>query len=375
MRTNQADIAVATPSLMQRTVVVVGVATAALLLLALLWYASQVLLLVFAGVLLAVFLNGTSAWLRDHTPLSYGWALSVVVLMLLAAIALAAALIGPQVATQVNELRAQLPQALGQIEEWLAQYGWTQQVLDQAPSAEELAPSGSNLLRRIGGIFSTTLGALGSFVIILFVGLYMAVNPLLYRDGLLWLVPSARRARLRAILDEVGGALRGWLIGQLVAMATIGTLTTLGLWLLGMPLALTLGLLAALLSFIPNIGPTLALVPALLLALLDGPTQLLWVLALYLGVQALESYLITPLIQQRAIDLPPALLIIAQLLMGVLSGGLGLILAAPLTAAALVLVKRFYVEDVLGDDVDAAVEEVQPPVPQPVPTIASKQTR
>jgi predicted PurR-regulated permease PerM len=359
----------------QRTLVVVGVVIAALLLLALLWYASQVPLLVFAGVLLAIFLNGISGWLRDHTPLRYGWALAVVVLVLFAATASAAALIGPQVGAQVGELREQLPQALGQLEERLAQYGWAQQVLEQAPAPEDLAPGSNSLIERIGGIFSTTLGALGSFVIILFVGLYMAIDPATYREGALRLFPPARRARLRTVLDEVGGALRGWLIGQLVAMATIGTLTTLGLWLLGMPLALTLGLLAALLSFIPNIGPTLALIPALLLALLDGPTQLVWVLALYLGVQALESYLITPLIQQRAIDLPPALLIIAQLLMGVLTGGLGLILAAPLTAAALVLLKRLYVEDVLGDEIEPAAERATPPSPQTVPPVPSEQAR
>ena len=135
-------------------------------------------------------------------------------------------------------------------------------------------------------------------------------------------------------------------------MIIIGVLTAVGLWLLGVPLALTLGLLAALLTFIPNIGPILAVVPAALLALLQSPTRALYVVLLYLGIQTVESYLLTPLMQKRTVSLPPALTIFAQVLMGILVGRIGLVLATPLTAALFVLVKMLYVEDILGDSIE-----------------------
>lgn len=139
-------------------------------------------------------------------------------------------------------------------------------------------------------------------------------------------------------------------------MAVIGVLTTLGLWLLGVPLALTLGILAALLEFIPNFGPILSAVPAVLLALMESPRLALWVILLYLGIQAAESYLITPLVQRRLASLPPVLVIVSQILGGVLFGFLGFALATPLLAFALVLVKRLYIEDRLGDSFEEPIE-------------------
>jgi predicted PurR-regulated permease PerM len=138
----------------------------------------------------------------------------------------------------------------------------------------------------------------------------------------------------------------------MASMIVVGLLTAVGLWALGMPLALTLGLLAALLTFIPNLGPTLAVVPAALLALLQSPTKSLYVILLYLVIQAVESYLLIPLVQRQAVSLPPALTITAQVLLGILVGGFGLVLATPLTAAVMVLVRMLYIEDALGDSVD-----------------------
>jgi predicted PurR-regulated permease PerM len=188
-----------------------------------------------------------------------------------------------------------------------------------------------------------------NFVMVAFIGLYLAIDPGIYRRGLLSLVPLDRRARAAEILAAVGEALRGWLLGQVFAMLVVGVLATIGLWLLGIPLALALGLLAALLGFIPYLGPLAAAVPAVLLALLAGPQQALQVALLYVGIQLLEGYFLTPLVQQRAVHLPPALTISAMVVMGGLLGGLGLALAVPLTAAAIVLVQKLYVEDVLGD--------------------------
>lgn len=167
--------------------------------------------------------------------------------------------------------------------------------------------------------------------------------------GLLKLIPLGYRPRAAEVLDESGSTLRAWLLAKLLEMLLIGVLTTLGLWLLGIQLALVLGLIAGLLSFIPNIGPVLAVIPALLLASLEGGRTVLYVAALYLFIQALESYVFTPWMQQRIVSVPPALTIAVQLLFGLLAGTLGLLLATPLAAVGMVLVRMLYVEDLLGD--------------------------
>jgi predicted PurR-regulated permease PerM len=144
--------------------------------------------------------------------------------------------------------------------------------------------------------------------------------------------------------------LQWWLIAKLIAMVFVGGLTWLGLWLLGIGMPLTLAVLAALLTFIPNLGPIIAAVPAVLIGLLDGPATAVWVVVLYVAIQTIESYILTPLLQQQAVSLPPALTITTQLVMAVFVGGIGLALATPLTVVVLVLVRSLYVQDMLGDE-------------------------
>jgi predicted PurR-regulated permease PerM len=151
------------------------------------------------------------------------------------------------------------------------------------------------------------------------------------------------------VLDDLGHILRRWLLGRLLSMAVVGVMTWIGLALLGIRLALSLAVLAATLAFVPYIGPVLALLPAALLGLLQGPAMAGYVVALYLGVQLVESYLITPLIQRSTVALPPGLILATQVLMGALTGGLGVVLATPMLAALVVLTNRVYVEGVLGD--------------------------
>ncbi|NOT46231.1 MAG: AI-2E family transporter, partial [Acidobacteria bacterium] len=163
------------------------------------------------------------------------------------------------------------------------------------------------------------------------------------------LFPLRRRTRVREILFAISDTLRWWLIGKVGSMIFIGLLTWIGLSILGVPLALTLGLIAGLLSFIPNFGPIISALPALLLAFIESPTTALYVLILYVGVQLIESNVVTPFIERKTVEIPPALTIVFQLALAVLVGGLGLVLATPLLAVLLVVIQMVYVEDVLGD--------------------------
>jgi predicted PurR-regulated permease PerM len=202
------------------------------------------------------------------------------------------------------------------------------------------------------GLLATTFGAITSAFIILFVGLYLSFSPRYYVNGLLHLIPERSRNRADQVFQALDYTLGRWLIGRFIEMLMISVFTYLGLLLLDIPLALMLATLAGILTFIPNIGPVISAIPAILLAFTQSPMTAFYVVLLYVVIQTIESYLITPLIQKRAVSLPPVLTLSSQVVLGSTLGLLGLILATPLTAAALVLVKLIYVENVLGDNAE-----------------------
>ena len=335
----------------------VGIITAIVLILLLMWYAVNVLLLIFAGILLAVFLRGLSDAVSRFTGLPPGWSLAAVILTILLTVGGLTWWLAPSVAEQAAELRRALPESVKQGEAWLAQYGWGRQIIERMPTLDEAMPNGADAFSRVTGVFSTTLSAIANFVIIIFVGIYLAVDGHVYTNGLVRLFPLDKRARAREVLDELGFTLWWWLLGKIAAMIIVGIVTWVGLMILGVPLALTLGLLAGLLDFIPNIGPFLAGIPAVLIALTVSPTTALYVLVFYFVIQSAESYILTPILQHKTVKLPPALTIVAQVLLGVLVGGLGLILASPLAAAVFVLVRMLYIEDTLGEKIVKPSEE------------------
>ncbi|HET6522115.1 MAG TPA: AI-2E family transporter [Geminicoccaceae bacterium] len=336
-----ADRDVADRAFLWRVARALGVAVAIGLALLLLFFGTEVLLLAFAGVLLAVLLRTPADWLSGRTGLPEGISLALVTLLILAAFAAVGWFTVPRLIEQAGQFTERAAQAIETLDGWLRSLG---------VNLQRLVPPVETVLGRLPGIVTTTFGVLGSLFVVVVVAIYMAAHPAMYADGLVRLFPVGRRRRVRALLGELGHTLRRWLAGQLLAMAGVGALTFGGLLLLDVPLAFGLGVLAALLEFVPFIGPIAAAVPALLVALTQDPTTALYVALLYLAIQQAEGYLITPLVQQRAVYLPPVLIILAQILMGVLFGLLGIVLATPLAAVALVLVQRVYVEGILGDD-------------------------
>ncbi len=314
-------------------------------------YVFDVILLLFAGVLLAVFLRGLADLTRRYTKLSEGLSVMLVSLLLLVILGGAIALLAPSVAEQVRHLRDELPRSAQQASAYISQFGWGRTLIEQLPNTDDIKQNvdASSVVSRVGGYFSSTVGALGNFFIVILLAIYLATEPRFYANGLTKLFPKGVRPRVYEVLSAIGETLSWWLIGKVASMIFIGLLTWIGLWILGVPLSLTLGLIAGLLSFIPNFGPIFSAVPAILLGFIDSPIKALYVLILFVIVQIVESNVVTPLIERRTVELPPALTILAQLALGVLIGGLGLVLATPLLAVIMVLVQMVYVQDVLGD--------------------------
>jgi predicted PurR-regulated permease PerM len=286
--------------------------------------------------------------------LSEGMSVLVVSLLLLIIAVGAVALLAPSVGEQIRHLRDEVPKSIEKLRAFVSQYSFGSTILEQIPKQSELAEKlrdldFSSLLTRVGGYFSSTVGALGNIFVMVLLAIYLASEPKFYADGLTKLFPIRSRARVREVLGEIGNTLSWWLIGKTASMLFIGILTWIGLSILGVPLALTLGLIAGLLSFIPNFGPIISAIPAILLAFVDSPISALYVLILFIVVQIIESNLVTPYIERQTVELPPALTVFAQLALSVLIGGVGLILATPILAFVVVLVKTAYIEDVLGD--------------------------
>lgn len=340
-------------SAMPRTAIVV---LGLVLLVLVLWLAADLLLLLFAGVLLAIFLRTLAIWIGGFTRLRVGWSLAIVLVALLGAVTLTSLLFAPRLAEEAQQLTQKLPEAVTQLTDWLRQYSWGQWLLNEMPDSP-VGEGQGQAMARASGAASKLLDLVVAIAIVLFVGIYLAAEPEPYQRGLLRLFPVARRERIGQVMFAAGYTLRWWLFGQILSMLLVGIAMGVGLSIIGVPLAFALGVLAGLLEFIPTLGPPIAVVPAILLALVDDPQKALYVVILYSVVQTLESYLLTPLVQRSAVALPPALTIAAQVFMAWTAGAVGLLVAVPLLAVIKVAVQMLYVEDRLGDDLDLPAEE------------------
>jgi predicted PurR-regulated permease PerM len=322
--------------------------------LALVTFAFHFLLVVFGGVLLAVLLNGAAAQISQRTPLPYRLALILVVLVLIGLGVGFWSIVGPPIIEQAGELQVRIPEALEALEGWLLGFGIGEMLVAEAPGAEEVF---GGVMGHVTGIFTTAFEVVFYSLIVIFIGLYGAARPQVYHDNAIHLVPPRHQERAKEVLSSVAKALRHWFLGQFIAMLAVGILTTVGLMIIGVPLALSLGLIAGVLEFVPYLGPIVAFFPIVLVALLEGPEMALYAGIFFTGVQQLESYVITPLAQQFAVSMPPALLIVGQVFFGLMGGIVGVILATPLLVAVVVVVQLVYVHDVVGDEVTPLGEE------------------
>jgi predicted PurR-regulated permease PerM len=305
------------------------------------WFVWKVLLLAFAGVLLATILSAFTEWVQARTGLRRGLSYAIVIVVLTVLVVAAIWALAPRVIAQTAEISTVLPKAIEHARDTLNQYDWGRYFSSTMDRAVERL----NLASRVGELASALIEAVAGLIVVGVVGFFVALEPRAYERGALEVLPASQRAKAAKIFNEIGYTMRWWVLGQLVPMAVLGIGTMIGLWLLGIPLAFTLGLFTAVMLFVPYAGSVLSAIPAVLIALLQGPMKMVWVIALFSAVHALEGYVVTPLAQRRAVRLPPALTILAQLLMWEVAGLLGVALATPLTAAVIVLVKMLYLHE------------------------------
>lgn len=340
------------------------IAIALVVMVLVLWRIWYALLLAFGAVLFAVFLRHLAQKFHALTRLPVGVSLLAVALGLLGLLVGAGVLAGAAAATELNELGQALRRALGQIEDYLASTSWGGYLLE---TAREQAQGGADLLSSMPGVMFTALDALLAFVIVLFAGFYLAIAPHLYTEGAVRLLPRDRQPRMREVLGMVGQALWLWLLARMAVMVLVAGLTWAGLAIVGVPLALPLALVAGLLEFIPFFGPILAGVPILLVALTVDPATALQAAVLVLVIQQVEGNVLEPLVEQKAVSLPPALILVAAVAFMLLFGPLGAVFASPLLLVAIVAIKKLYMEDALGQPTRVP-EPPAPPSPAPPPS-------
>jgi predicted PurR-regulated permease PerM len=355
-----------------------------------LWVANALVLTAFLGILIGLAVSaGVDRLTRWRLP--RGLSAGLIVITFFGLLVAFGAWMAPTLHDQGVELRRRLPDAVDRVESWVnsrrngfigllfsslagdsrpdsAQGGGAAAPTGRAAAPAAPPPPGtadsirvaSTLRQRLGGqmsrvgnylfpFLSSTLEVVSGLFIIIFLSVYIAVDPAMYRRGIIHLFPHGRRDRVAEVLTAVAAVLRKWLITQLIAMVTIGVVSTIVLAALGVKAAFALGLLSGLLEFIPTVGPIVSSLPAIAMGFLDSPEKALSVAIAYIGIQFLENHLLIPLLMKGGINIPPALTILSQALMAILFGFLGLMCAVPLLAAVITAVKMLYVEDVVGD--------------------------
>jgi predicted PurR-regulated permease PerM len=300
----------------------------------------RVFLLVLAGTLIALIFRGFSDFIQRKTNWKDGICVAISIITILIVFSALFWLIGAKVQSQMAELMETLPKTIETAKEKLNDTTLGKTVIEELSSEKTIKKA----QEFAGGFFKSSFGVFGDLYVVLFIGIFFTVSPKTYTKGIVQLMPIGKQSKAKDVLNKLGEQLRNWLKGKLLSMLIVFILTAIGLAIIGIPLWLVLAFLAGLISFIPNFGPIIALIPAVLLALSQSPEKALIVIGLYMLIQFVESNFITTLIQKKLINMPPALIIIAQLVMGILTGGWGLVLATPITVIVIVLVQQLYIK-------------------------------
>jgi predicted PurR-regulated permease PerM len=332
------------------------------------WAFSATLFLIFAGILLGVALNAVTTLFGRVIDLSHALRLTIVCLVLAGLLSGAIFLGGATIAQQATALSDTIKSQLGNVKDFLGRHGIDSSYLDLGnpspaqsgssasetpagaaahtlPSAGAIASSGGAIVSQTFKLVLGTVSAVGNFFIVLFLGLTFAAQPSVYRKGLLYMVPARQRASATVIVDRIGDTLERWLIAQMITMFAVFLVTWIGLALIGVQSAFILGVQAGLLTFIPTVGALLGGLIVVLASLASGWVAAVSALGLFLGIHVMESYILTPMLQRQALEIPPATLFAFQILLGVVFGVWGLALALPLVAVVKVIIEHFKADE------------------------------
>ena len=328
------------------------------------WQFAGTLFLIFAGVLFGVFLNALTELTGKLVGGPHGLRLALICLVLTSLTIGVAFLGGNTISQQAKALSGTIKTQIVNVKAFLERNGVDTGFLElnttpsaahpeattpvqprNLPSAGEIASGGGAIVSQTLKLILGTIGAVGNFFIVMFLGLAFAAQPSVYRNGLVRMVPRRYRPQADVIVTDTGEMLKRWLLAQLITMMAVFAVTATGLSLIGIPGAFILGIQAGLLAFIPTVGAILGGLIIVLAAIGSGWIAVVSAFVLFLGVHALESYILTPLIQRQAIDIPPATLFAMQILLGIVFGLWGLALALPLMAIGRVVLDHLRGEE------------------------------
>ncbi len=323
----------------KRTMIVVAVVATLLLI----WYLFGVILMVFGAIILAMLLRLGARPLMRWLALPEPIALIVSGLLILGLIGTSGYLFGTQISNQFQDVVQRTTDASANIESSLRGTAAGNYLLNH------MIGGNFSLTDILPGFLKVSTTFLEGVIIVLISGAYLAAEPQLYRRGLIWLFPPNKHARAAEIFDGIAAALHLWLLGQLIEMALIGALTTFAVWIIGVPSPLAIGLIAAIGEFIPYLGPILAAIPAILVALTKSPETALWTLVAYLIIHQIEGQIVAPLIQRHMVAIPPAVMLLGIVTITYLFGAIAIIFAAPIAVVIFTAVNLVYVRDTLGE--------------------------
>lgn len=322
------------------------------ILLWILYQVQRAIMVTFTGLVMAVVLGGLAARLRRILPWKdKAWmhvvSLGIVFLGIMFMLIGFAALIAPDVVRDIQKLEDQIPKAIENVKELPG----IRSFIDndgEGMSSEQVQELSSTITSGIVSVATATISTVTGVVVIIFIALFGAAQPALYRDGVASLFPLNLREKAYGHMDACARALWEWLIGQWLSMVIIAVMVAAALLALGLEYALTLALIAGIFQFVPFLGPIVATVPALFVAMADSPQMVLWVLIAYIIIQSIESNFVTPVVMKHKVNLPPVITLIATVVFGLVFGLLGVIIATPLAVVILVLYHRLYQREILG---------------------------
>ena len=322
------------------------------------WRTSSSLLVIFAGILLASFIDSCALALGRIVPVGRVWRLSLVIVVMAGLMVIGAVSGARKLPEQAGLLIRVMDTQLDVLQQNLLAFGVDLFGPEGGRDFSRWFPDHDKLFGHAQSAVGTTASVLANTLVVLFLGLLFSFHPSAYRDGVVLLVRPSSRQRVAGVLDEMGDVLRSWLVGQLIRIVLMGVCVWLALYLLGIPGAFLLGAQAGASNFVPYLGPILAGIPIGLVAMPLGLSKMIWAVGIYTAIQSIEGYVIGPLIQRRTAQLSPAWTLVAIVLFGSLFGALGIALALPLFAVGRIAVLRLYVEDWLGDDRSALSESI-----------------